>query len=129
MTRAELLAEMERQFGGRQGRRRGMHVHDLAQASLRSSVPWPVKHRADDVASRLVAHLELALEDPERPIERLVEAWKSFMGIQTCADAYTTKLRRGLPADVRTRLEREGVTPGDPIYALPPDRAQRALVE
>lgn len=120
MTRAELLDEMVRRFSGRQGRRFGIHAHNVKQSALRSDYPWPVKSRAADVGSRVVAHLDAALADGETHVERLGNSWKPFMGIQTCADAFSTKIHRNLPSDVRSMLERDGAVVGDPVYALPP---------
>lgn len=87
MTRAELLDEMASRFAGRRGRRRGIHVHELAQAALRGDVPWPVKFGSRDVAARAVAHLAGRLADPASAVEPLAESWKVFQGIQTGADA------------------------------------------
>lgn len=120
LSRAELLEEMARRFGGRQGRKRGIHVHDVAQKDLRPEHPWPVKHREQDLPARVVAVLDRALGSETNPVERLDVEWKPFMGIQTCADAFTTKLQRGLPADVREEMTRRGVRTGEGIYALPP---------
>lgn len=118
--RGELLAEMAHRARGKVGRRRGIHVHDVLQADLCVDRPWPVKHHSGDLAARVVSHLDLLAGADDSPIERLDEAWKPFMGIQTCADAYSTKIANGLPAEVRAALEASGLSIGDPIMALPP---------
>ncbi|MGH9323674.1 MAG: Eco57I restriction-modification methylase domain-containing protein, partial [Vicinamibacteria bacterium] len=120
MTRAELLAEMTHRALARSGRRGGIHVHSVRQADLRSTYPWPVKHREEDLATRVVKALEAALDDAVTPVERLDKQWKPFMGVQTCADAYSAKIQRRLSADVRRQLDRAGAALGEPIYALPP---------
>ena len=100
-TRQELLDELVRRAAGRQGRKGGIHVHDLRQADLRSDIPWPVKHTAKDLPALVVAHLDRLLDDPQSAVEPLGERWKPFMGIQTCADSYSKKIERSLSAQSR----------------------------
>ena len=72
--RHELLAEMEQRVAGRAGRRRGIHVHDVVQASLVADHPWPVKFGAKDVETLVVAHLQGQLDEGRcEPLER---SWK-----------------------------------------------------
>jgi hypothetical protein len=125
VSKSDLLDEMARRFAGRQGRRGGIHVHDVRQQDLRSEYPWPVKHRDRDLPAVVAMTLDAALAAETSSVEPLEVAWKPFMGIQTCADAYTTKLQRGLPADVRDELARRGATTGQGIYALPPGAEDR----
>jgi hypothetical protein len=126
LSRAELLDEMVRRFGGRQGRRRGIHVHDIAQKDLRPEHPWPVKHSARDVPARVVAHLARMKADPSASVEPLGAGWNVFRGIETGADAFTARIERRLTAAERTALDRSGATRGDPILELPQDVARRA---
>lgn len=119
-TREELLTEFERRAGGRQGRKAGIHVHDLRQDELRADIPWPVKHTERDLAGRVVSHLDRLLEAENSSVEVLGEAWKPFMGIQTCADAYSKKIQRNLSSRARRQIDDAGGSHGDPIYALPP---------
>ncbi len=119
-TRQKLLDELERRAAGRQGRKGGVHVHDLRQSDLRAEVPWPVKHTAKDLPSVVVTHLDRLLEDPRSAVGPLAETWKPFMGIQTCADKYSKKIERSLSADARRRVQATGAQVGEPIYALPP---------
>ena len=42
--RDRLLGEMEKRRRGRQGRKGGIHAHDLVQADLVHTRPWPIKH-------------------------------------------------------------------------------------
>lgn len=120
--RDALLEEMARRANGRAGRKNGVHVHDVAQADLVATRPWPIKHGARDVAARVVAHLQAALDDPGSPVERLAERWNIWTGIETAADAYTARIQRRLPADVKRQLAEAGATTGDPIMELPPGR-------
>jgi hypothetical protein len=120
LSRAELLEEMTRRFAGRQGRRKGIHVHEVAQKELRPEHPWPVKHSARDVPARVVAHLVAELTESSSPVEPLRTSWIVVRGIETGADAFTRRIARVLDADAKTRLEREGVMLGDPILELPP---------
>lgn len=119
MTRAELLEGMERRFGGRQGRRGGIHVHDLVQADLRGDIPWPIKVSSRDVAGRAVTHLAAHLADPGSAVEPLAASWKVFQGIQTGADAYTKRIDRRLSNADRNALRSAGVEIGAPILELP----------
>jgi hypothetical protein len=125
LTRAELLDEMGRRSAGRQGRRRGIHVHDVPQKNLRPQHPWPVKHSARDVPARVVAHLARMEADPTVPVEGLGVGWKVFRGIETGADAFTARIERRLTAAERAALERSGVALGDPILELPQSATRR----
>ncbi|MBA2567626.1 MAG: hypothetical protein H0V08_07550, partial [Thermoleophilaceae bacterium] len=118
--RDALLAEMGHRADGRAGRRRGIHVHSIRQDELVAERPWPIKHAARDVAARVVAHLQQALDSAEAPVERLAERWEIFQGIQTGADAYTARIQRRLPGEVKDRLAAAGASTGDPILELPP---------
>jgi hypothetical protein len=118
--REELLAEMARRAAGKPGRVGGIHVHDLPQAELRAEWPWPVKFGAEDVATRVVAHLQRLLDEETAPVEPLVESWHVFQGIQSGADAYTARIQRRLSADARRVLDAGGARTGDPILELPP---------
>ena len=55
----------------------------------------------------------------DRPVELLGQGWSIFRGIETAADAYTARIQRRLPAEVKERLEAEGRLTGDPIMELP----------
>ncbi len=125
-TRQELLDGLERRAAGRQGRKGGIHVHDLRQADLRSDIPWPVKFGSKDSPARVVAHLQRLLNDDEKPVERLDCSWKVFQGIQTGADAYTKRIDKRLSAADRRKLEDAGAEIGDSVLELPADRALRA---
>ena len=129
MPRAELLAEMGRRFAGRQGRRRGIHVHDVAQVDLRPKYPWPVKVGARDVAAQVVGQLQAALDNDSMPVEPLAMSWKVFTGIETAADAYTNRIRRSLSASARHQLEAAGLRLGEPIMELPEAVASDPLWE
>ncbi|MGH3093283.1 MAG: hypothetical protein ACRDOG_13285, partial [Gaiellaceae bacterium] len=118
--RDALLAEMERRARGKSGRKGGIHVHDILQSTLRADWPWPVKHAAEDVAARVVAHLEALLDDEAGPVEPLAQSWKVFRGIETAADAFLPRVQRRLSAAVRRQLEAAGARTGDPIFELPP---------
>jgi hypothetical protein len=122
-TRHELLAEMTRRAAGRAGRKAGIHVNNVAQASLIAQRPWPVKHAKRDLASRAVAALDSV---PPEFVEPLARSWKVFMGIETGADAYTPRIRKRLEAKARIRLEEGGAKPGDPIMQLPPGFERRS---
>jgi len=123
-ARVELLAEMAKRARGKPGRRHGIHVHDVPQSSFVSQFPWPIKHAVGDLAARVVAHLESGLNS--NTLELLKSSWKVFQGIQTGADAYTARIQRRLPADVKQRLSSEGATTGDPILELPAEWQARA---
>jgi hypothetical protein len=116
--RHELLDEMARRADGRAGRRSGIHVHDIVQATLRADRPWPVKFGAKDVATLVVAHLQEQLD--EGKCEPLATSWKVFQGIQTGADAYTKRIDKRLSASDRAKLASAGVRIGDGILELPP---------
>ncbi|MCC6223311.1 MAG: N-6 DNA methylase [Thermoleophilia bacterium] len=117
--RQALLDEIVRRAAGKPGRVGGIHVHDVPQNELVASRPWPIKHNPEDLAARVVAHLESALKVGP-PFEPLQRSWKTFLGIQTGADAYSRKIQERLSAEARRRLEAEGLQLGDPVYALPP---------
>lgn len=118
--RDALLEEMRRRAtAGRGGRHGGIYVHGVRQDRLRHDEPWPVKFGERDLATRVVAHLDAvgALDDAQ--VEALGERWNVFQGIQTGADAYTSRIDKRLTADARKRLEADGVRIGDPILELP----------
>lgn len=83
-----LLKLMAGRAGARAGRSKGILVHSVRQAQLRSTRPWPVKHAPRDIAARVVAHLQAQLDDAASPVERLAERWVVVRGIETGADAY-----------------------------------------
>lgn len=119
--RLALLNEMSRRAAGRQGRKAGIHVHDVMQAELVGERPWPVKHGAKDVASRVVAALQRGL-DRSPSIEPLDRRWSVAQGIQTGADAYTRRIQRRLRTafpDALQQLEASGAELGEPILELP----------
>jgi hypothetical protein len=115
--RHELLEEIARRASGRAGRRGGIHVHDMVQASLRPEFPWPVKFGAKDVQSRVVSHLQGLLDSGGT--EPLARSWKVFQGIQTGADAYTRRINKRLSLEDRAALDQGGAQFGDPILELP----------
>jgi len=119
--RDALLAEMARRAGAKGGRRDGIFVHGVAQASLRHDVPWPVKFGARDLAIRVVKHLESGLDG----VEELSERWDVWRGIETAADAYTRRIDKGLADDARRRLAAEGLGIGDRVLELAPGVEQR----
>lgn len=119
--RAALLAEMARRARGKAGRRSGIHVHDIPQDLLQARYPWPVKHGTEDVAARVVGHLQAGLDEDR--FEPLARSWKVFQGIQTGADAYTARIQRRLSAETRQQLGSAGAQTGDPIMELPPATA------
>jgi|GEM_PF-2265953 len=125
--RAALLAEMARRADGRQGRRAGIHVHDVRQSDLAADRPWPIKHGAKDVGSRVVAHLEAVVADAATVVAPLDERFTIVRGIETGADAYSPRIRKRLqqsnPAALRA-VEAASVALGDPILELP-RRAER----
>lgn len=125
--RDRLLAEMAARFEGRQGRKRGIHVHDVRQHDLDHDVPWPIKHAPKDVASRVVKHLDGEIKHSRA--ELLSERWEIMQGVQTGADAYTARIRKRLAAEfpaALAELEARGAEPGAPIMELPAgaERAQ-----
>jgi hypothetical protein len=116
--RHELLEELARRAAGRAGRRGGIHVHDVVQASLVAERPWPVKFGAKDVATLVVGRLQGQLDEGRcEPLER---SWKVVRGIETAADAYSNRVLKRLPAVVQEDLARSGVALGEPIMELPP---------
>ncbi len=123
--RHALLAEMAKRAGGRQGRKGGIHVHDVKQAGLVHDRPWPVKHGAKDVGPRSVALLQKQLDAAQASVEPLADRWGIPQGIQTGADAYTRRiqkrLRESFPAALR-QIEASGGELGEPILELPPGR-------
>lgn len=118
--REELLAAMAARATGRAGRSKGILVHDVAQAELRSTRPWPIKHAPRDVAARVVAHLQRELDADASPVERLAERWAVAQGIQTGADAYSARVQKRLSDRTRSELATRGHQTGDPILELPP---------
>jgi len=116
--RDRLLDEMARRIKGRPGRRDGIHVLRVKQAELRSERPWPVKHSAVDVPTRVVAHLQAQL-DTMGSVEQLECSWHVFQGIQTGADAYTRRIQKRLTPDQVRQLAEAGAEIGDPILELP----------
>ncbi len=122
MSRAQLLDEMARRSAARGGRRSGIHAHSVRQADLRPEYPWPVKFGERDVAALAVAHLARGLEEGANV--PLAEDWVVYQGIKTSADAYTERLQRRLPPEVRRRLAGLGATTGSPIMELPPSSEQ-----
>ena len=125
-SREGLLAELGVRAAGRGGRKRGVHVHDMRQDTLRPDIPWSVKFGAKDVPARVVAHLEATLVSDAAPVEPLTNSWKVFQGIQTGADSYTQRIQRRLTASDRQRLAAAGVGIGDPILELPATEAAHA---
>ncbi len=124
--RVPLLAEMGRRAALAPGRKDGLLVHDVDQAALRSTRPWPVKHTSRDVASRVVAHLQRRLDGPRVPVERLAERWAVVRGIETGADAYTARIQRRLSERIRAQLDAAGHQVGERILELAPGTATRA---
>ncbi len=127
--REDLLREMVSRSAGQQGRKGGIHVHDVPQEELPSDQPWPVKHEASGVPRRVVQHLLQGLESEKTSIERLDQRWSIFMGIETGADRFSPKMRsrlqQGFPK-VLAALEREGYGVGEPIMELPPGAEHKA---
>ncbi len=122
--RHDLLVEMERRAEGRQGRKGGIHVHDVAQKDLVADRPWPVKHSAKDAGSKVVAHLQRLLEK-STVVEEMGSRWSIPQGVQTGADAYTPRIQKRLrdsfPTALR-QLDAVGAELGEPILELPPGR-------
>jgi hypothetical protein len=123
--RGALLATMTKRARGKPGRKDGIHVNDVLQSGLRADIPWPVKHSAADLGPRVVRLLEAALDDDAVPVERLAVAWRTFLGIQTGADAYSMKIHRRLSAETRKLLATQGAELGEPVYGLPPGRERQ----
>ncbi len=118
--RDRLLATMAARAAGRTGRRDGILMHDVPQAGLRSTQPWPIKHAARDTAARAVAHLQAQLDARRSRVERLAEQWVVVRGIETGADSYSNRVQRRLSVQAREALAQRGLTVGDPILELPP---------
>ncbi|MGK2939476.1 MAG: Eco57I restriction-modification methylase domain-containing protein [Solirubrobacteraceae bacterium] len=121
--RQRLLAAMARRASGKPGRASGILVHDIPQANLRSTRPWPIKHAGRDTAARVVAHLQKRLDAPRSRVERLGERWHCTRGIETGADAYTARIQKRLPQQLKSDLTGRGLRTGDPILELPPGTA------
>jgi type I restriction-modification system DNA methylase subunit len=117
--RDALLEEMAVRAGGRAGRKRGIHVHRIKQATLDHVNPWPIKHGDKDVATRVVRHLDRRLSKSQE-IERLDERWHIFQGIQTGADAFGARVQRRMDDALLKRIHLRGLRSGDPIMELPP---------
>jgi hypothetical protein len=118
--RETLLATMAIRAAGRAGRSKGILVHDVVQQELRSTRPWPIKHAPRDVAAQVVAHLQSQLDDSASPVERLGERWTVIRGIETGADAYSSRVQRRLTERTRSELTNRGHHTGDHILELPP---------
>ncbi len=118
--RVALLEAMAARAAGRVGRSGGILVHDIAQGTLRSTRPWPIKHTTRDVAARVVAHLQARMDARRSGIQRLGDRWIVAQGIQTGADAYSPRVQRRLPESTRSELRARGHNTGDPILELPP---------
>lgn len=116
--RQALLDEMAERAGGRQGRKGGIHVHDLKQAELGAG-PWPVKHSEGDLANRVVVDLEAKLVAGY--CVPMGNSWTTVAGIETGADAFTPRIRQRLerqfPKALRQILS-AGAEPGEPILQL-----------
>jgi hypothetical protein len=127
--RHDLLVEMAKRADGRQGRKGGIHVHDVPQRELEADRPWPVKHGAKDVGPRVVAHLQRLIGDPAVAVEEMGSRWSIPQGVQTGADAYTLRIQRRLrssfPAALQ-QLEAAGAELGEPILELPPGKELEA---
>jgi hypothetical protein len=122
--RYDLLREMEQRAAGRQGRKGGIHVHDVRQRDLAADRPWSVKHGAKDVGSRVVAHLQHLLKK-SLAVEEMGERWSIPQGVQTGADAFTPRIQKRLrdsfPKALK-QLEAVGAEIGEPILELPPGK-------
>jgi Eco57I restriction-modification methylase len=119
--RYELLEEMKRRVAGRQGRRDGIHVHDVRQALLVHDQPWPVKHGAKDVGTQVVAHLQKAINGGSTT-EPLGRRWDLPQGIKTGADSFSPRIQQRLEREfpgASRHLTASGARPGEPIYELP----------
>lgn len=117
--RERLLAAMARRADGKTGRANGILVHDVAQASLQSAKPWAIKHSPRDTASRVVAHLQKALDAPRNPVERLAERWSVVRGIESGADAYSARIQKRLSPQTKAAVSSAGYETGHPILELP----------
>ncbi len=127
--REALLEEMAKRAASRQGRKDGIHVHDVKQGELVGNRPWPIKHGAKDVGARVVVRLQAQLDKSDGSVEPLSERWSIPQGIQTGADAYTpriqSRLRNSFPAALK-QLDASGAELGEPILELPPGREEEA---
>lgn len=127
--RHALLSEMARRAAGSSGRANGIHVHDVLQSKLTGDRPWPVKHAADDLATRVVDWLDALAREESSPLESLKDRWLVFMGIETGADSYApkmkTRLKRTSP-EIPRKLDSAGLSVGDPIMELPPGAEGKA---
>ena len=127
--RAALLAEMVRRAEGRQGRKAGIHVHDVKQSDLVADRPWPIKHGAKDVGSRVVGHLDDLIEGVETTVIPLDGLFTIIRGIETGADAFTPRIRKRLqqiaPAAMG-KLATEGAVLQEPILELPPGEEKQS---
>ena len=120
--RSDLLAEMARRASGRQGRKGGIHVHDLVQADLVAERPWPVKHSAKDAGPRVVALLQRQIDLRGVAVDPLEEHGAVVRGIETGADAYSPRIQRRLRdsfPEMLRQMEAAGASLGDPILELP----------
>lgn len=120
--REDLLKEMARRAEGREGRKGGIHVHDVPQSELKAERPWPVKHEVSSLPMQVVGHLDVLINTPDSGVEELSKRWLVFMGIETGADTFTPKMRSRLAQafpDVLKSLEGDGYAIGDPILELP----------
>ena len=118
-SRRALLTEMARRAERPSGRKDGVLVHDVPQAALRSTRPWPIKHTSRDVATRIVAHLQKRLDATRSLVEPMSTRWNVFQGVQTGADAYTARIQKRLPDSVKAQLAAAGRSTGDPILEIP----------
>ena len=122
--REPMLATMAARLSGPAGRRDGVLVHSVRQSALGAEDPWPVKHNARDLASRVVRHLDTALATGA--VEPLSRRWDIFQGIQTGADALSNRVQkqaRKVDSEGLERLLSSGAKTGYPILELPPVRA------
>lgn len=120
--REALLVEMAARVGGRQGRKGGIHVHDVKQVELVADRPWPIKHGAKDIGSRVVANLQREVDRRDASIEVLAERWNIPQGIKTGADAFTQRIKQRLELEFpEASCQLESLKPeiGDPIMELP----------
>ncbi|HEY6551593.1 MAG TPA: N-6 DNA methylase, partial [Solirubrobacterales bacterium] len=122
--RHALLKEMVRRAAGRQGRKAGIHVHDLVQADLAHDHPWPVKHGKKDIGPRVVVALQRGAAVSRSAIEPLNDRHAITRGIETGADAFTQRIHRRLSEsfpDALRKLLDAGVVLGDPVMELSRD--------
>jgi len=107
--REALLATMAARADGRAGRSKGILVHDVSQQELRSTRPWPIKHASRDVAARVVAHLQTALDDSTSPVERMADRWAVAQGIQTGPTRIRPACNDGCPSGPAQSWPRVGI--------------------